>query len=107
HQGNAPDYARNPEWTWSFWSAALADLYGALFHHEWPDVVLGIVGAVFGIAGWWHCERRWAAVGAAIIVAFTFGLFLLFEFSHYFAPRYLAMAVPAMLMGGGILIADL
>lgn len=95
---------------WDFLSALLADFFGALFHHRAPDVVLGTSGLILSALGWaWVARRTPAkrAAGAALLTVILTTLpFFALRFSHYFAPRYMIAALPALLMGIACLFAE-
>lgn len=108
HSGLVVAEGRRLGLEWEPWRALLGDLYGALYHHKGGDTLLGVTGAAASLAGYALLARRrpWAAAGAAAVVVIAVLPFLLFTFSHYFSPRYLAAAQPVLLLGVGVLAAE-
>ncbi|MCB2155500.1 hypothetical protein KQI84_11495 [bacterium] len=104
--GGQHAHARNFGLNWEFWRAMLGDLYGGMFHHNWPDTLLGITGALLSLTGLGILAKRrpWAAVGSASMIVFTILPFALVSYSHYFAPRYFAALVPALAIGASAAI---
>lgn len=100
-------HARNFGLNAEFWRALLGDLYGAFFHHELPDTILGLTGlllSAFGM-GLLARQRPWACAGSCALIVVTILPFLLVSYSHYFAPRYFAALLPALAIGAAEAIA--